>query len=98
MVVVVSPLISIMKDQVSSLNDKQLSAISVTYVVNGKEEAILGGKYGIVYISPEQLPLGLKMTSSLVQTWSQGRESTVFMNNVIKIVDRIYDLRNYLCV
>ena len=54
-VVVVSPLISIMKDQVSDLKDKQLDAINVTSVRDKVEEAILSGKYGVVYISPEQL-------------------------------------------
>ena len=47
---------------------------------------------------PLSASLGLKMTYSKLQTWSQGRESTVLTYDVIKLVKRIYDLRDYLRV
>ena len=55
-IVVVTPLTSIMKDQVSSLEDKQLSAVHVTSALGeSKEDAVLEGKYGVVYFNPEKL-------------------------------------------
>ena len=56
-VVVVTPLVSIMKDQVSDLNNRQVSAIHIlsSAVSEGQRGAIMQGEYSIVYISPEEL-------------------------------------------
>lgn len=48
-IVIVTPLTSIMKDQVSNLGDKQLPAVHVTSAMGDSEEdAILEGKYRVV--------------------------------------------------
>jgi ATP-dependent DNA helicase RecQ len=55
-VVVVTPLAAIMKDQVSDLGCKQISAIQVTSSVDEVvENEIMHGKFNIIYISPELL-------------------------------------------
>ena len=78
-VLVVSPLVSIMKDQVSDLNDKQLCAVDVTSVMEEKvEEAILRGQYSIVYISPEQLLTQGK--------WREMLHSEVYQRNLVGFV------------
>lgn len=55
-VVIVSPLVSIMKDQTRDFNQRGLSSIYVTSSLDQDEElAVLQGKFSLVYISPEQL-------------------------------------------
>ena len=77
--VVVSPLVSIMKDQVSDFNDKQVSTVDVTSGMEEKvEEAILRGQYNIVYLSPEQLLTRGK--------WREMLHSEVYQNNLVGFV------------
>ena len=53
-VLVVSPLINLMKDQVSRLNSLGISAISLSDVSSESEiRAVENGSYSIVYGSPE---------------------------------------------
>ena len=53
-VVVVSSLVAIMKDQVSDLGSKQISAIQVTSSMDEVVECeIIGGQFSMIYISPE---------------------------------------------
>ena len=78
-IVVVTPLTSIMKDQISSLESKQLSAVHVTSAVGKSEEnAILEGKYGVVYFSPEQL---LRQSK-----WREMLRSEVYQKNLVAFV------------
>ena len=78
-IVVVTPLTSIMKDQISSLEDKQLSAVHVTSAVGESEEdTILEGKYRVVYFSPEQL---LRQSK-----WREMLQSEVYQKNLVAFV------------
>ena len=78
-IVVVTPLISITKEQVSFLNEKQISAVHVSSAMNESvEDAILDGKYGVVYISPEQLLRRVK--------WREMLQSDVYQKNLIAFV------------
>lgn len=78
-IVVVTPLTSIMKEQVSHLEDKQLPAVHITSAVDKSvEDAILEGKYGVIYISPEQLLTQVK--------WREMLQSEVFQQNLVGFV------------
>lgn len=60
--IVVSPLISLMKDQVDTLNKKNISAIYINSTLSHNEyfqiqKNILSNKYKIIYISPERLEI-----------------------------------------
>ncbi len=60
MCIVVSPLIALMKDQVETLNSKQIPAValysSMSYnEINFELENCVNGKYKLLYISPERL-------------------------------------------
>lgn len=59
-VVVISPLIALMNDQVSGLKDRNISAIAITSSMNFKEVQIaldnaVYGKYKFLYVSPERV-------------------------------------------
>ena len=55
-VVVVSPLVSIMKDQVRDFSRRGLPSTYITSAISLEEElAILQGEFSLVYISPERL-------------------------------------------
>ena len=58
--IVISPLISLMKDQVDSLNEMGISGTYINSTLNGEElsermQGIRGGKYKIIYVAPERL-------------------------------------------
>lgn len=58
--VVVSPLISLMKDQVENLNKRGIKAIAIysgmaSFIVEKELENCINGKYSFLYISPERL-------------------------------------------
>ena len=56
MVVVISPLISLMIDQVSKLSGKGVKATYVRTTISTEEEtSIRNGEYQIIYMSPETL-------------------------------------------
>lgn len=74
-VLVVSPLINLMKDQVSRLNSRGISAISLSDVSSELEiRAVENGSYSIVYGSPE---------SWLGETkWRKMLSSDIYQNSV----------------
>lgn len=60
MVVVISPLIALMQDQVQSLTKKNIQAVTIhsalpKKVILGIYKSIVEGKYSILYVSPERL-------------------------------------------
>ncbi|KAL5489364.1 hypothetical protein EMCRGX_G018451 [Ephydatia muelleri] len=78
---IVSPLKALMKDQVSSLSSRGLSAA----YVNGETEndksqltEILNGKFHIIFISPELLLTNL--------TWREMIRTRTYMNNLVAFV------------
>ena len=78
-IVVVTPLISIMKEQVSKLDEKQLPAVHVTSAMDESvEDDIFDGKYGVVYISPEQILRRVK--------WREMLQSEVYQKNLVGFV------------
>ena len=54
-VLVVSPLIALMKDQVRSMSERGVSAVYVGDINDNVEMDICSGKYQLVYMSPEML-------------------------------------------
>ena len=81
--IVVSPLISLMKDQIHSLESKGIKATFVnrdlsTDTDSSVEAALHEGQYQIVFFSPEAL---------LCQdTWREMLQSQVYRDNVITFV------------
>ena len=54
--IVISPLISLMKDQVSSLRAKGVSANMICSTTSrGEEQDAMNGLYCVLYLSPEKL-------------------------------------------
>ncbi|CAB3976789.1 mediator of RNA polymerase II transcription subunit 34-like [Paramuricea clavata] len=65
--IVVSPLVSLMKDQVDRLNALGIKAISLSLISSANEENdLLNGRYSIVYGSPESWLLNEKWRSMLL--------------------------------
>ncbi len=65
--IVVSPLVSLMKDQVDRLNALGIKAISLSLITSESEENdLLNGKYSIVYGSTESWLLNEKWWSMLL--------------------------------
>ena len=52
-VVIVSPLISLMDDQVSYLSELGLKACNITSLEDGERTRVVNGEYSLVYGSPE---------------------------------------------
>ena len=78
-VVVVTSLIAIMKEQVSELGSKQICAVYVlSNIDDSVESEILDGKFGIVYISPELL---LRQTK-----WREMLRSDVYKENLVGFI------------
>ena len=54
-IVVITPLVAIMEEQVSQLASKQIQAVHVTSTLDITDSDIISGKFAVVYVSPEQL-------------------------------------------
>ena len=79
-----------MKEQVSNLNKKQLPAVHVCSAVDDSVEnaAIMNGKYGVVYISPEQLLRRM--------LWREMLQSEVYQKNLVGfVVDEAHCVRQW---
>ena len=87
--VVVTPLAAIMKDQVSDLDGKQISAVQVTSSMDEIVEGeILCGKFSIIYISPELL---LKKAK-----WRDMLRSDLFQQRMVGfIVDEAHCVKKW---
>ena len=81
-VIVVSPLIALMKDQVSALNDKGLSAVYVSGDTSECNEKIIEelheGNFQVVFFSPESL-----LTD---ETWRDMVLSKLYKESVVGFV------------
>lgn len=65
---VISPLISLMKDQVDALNNQGIPATYINSSLSGEEtrqrlSELAGGRYKLVYVAPERLELNTFQTS-----------------------------------
>ena len=74
-VIVVSPLIALMKDQVRSMMDKGVSSIYTGDIDSGSEEKLCEGGYQLIFISPENL------LSSMY--WRDMLLSPVYQDNIV---------------
>ena len=84
-VVIVSPLITLMKDQVESFKSKGLEA---AFVGCGDEQGILDGKYQLVYISPEAL--------FQKRVWRDMLQSDVYQNSLVGfIIDEAHCVKKW---
>lgn len=78
-VVVISPLVSLMKDQVSAMCKRNVSAVYVGDVNEEGFRDICRGKKQLIYMSPESL-------LSDVGEWRDVIQSPVFQSNLVGIV------------
>ena len=88
-VVVVTPLAAIMKDQVSDLGSKQISAIQVTSSMDEVVESeIIGGQFSMIYISPELLLRKAK--------WREMLRSDLFQERLVGfIIDEAHCVKKW---
>eukprot|EP00731_Ephydatia_muelleri_P011886 Em0006g780a len=79
-VIVVSPLIALMKDQVATLNSKGLSAAYLSSEMNDRaqQERILRGEVQVLYIGPELLMLNT--------LWRDMLTTPVYKENLVAFV------------
>jgi ATP-dependent DNA helicase RecQ len=77
---VVSPITSLMNDQVSSCTSMGISAVAVTRQNKSKQlfEDVTSGKYQVIYISPEML-IG-------THTWRCTLQNNVYKNRLKAII------------
>ena len=77
-VVVVSPLVSLMKDQVQSYSSKGIKCSFIRESMNESEKkAVLNGKYQVLYASPESL--------LTVDMWRDMLSGKQYLNNLIAV-------------
>ncbi|KAL5503641.1 hypothetical protein EMCRGX_G010620 [Ephydatia muelleri] len=84
-VIVVSPLIALMKDQVATLSSRGLSAAHICSEVHDRfqQEKILRGEVQIVFIGPELLMLNV--------TWREMLRTHVYRSNLVAfVVDEVH--------
>ena len=77
-VVVVSPLVALMKDQVQQMTARDVSAVYVGEAGHQTETEICEGKYQMVYKSPESL-----LTTA---TWLDMLQSDIYQKNLVAFV------------
>ena len=79
--IVVSPLISIMKDQVDSLTSKGVSSIYVTKNMDNSDQVerrLYEGRYQVMFFSPEAIVCD--------DTWRDMVQSKVYRDNLVAFV------------
>ena len=79
--IVVSPLISIMKDQVDSLTSKGVSSIYVTKNMDNSDQVerrLYEGRYQVIFFSPEAIVCD--------DTWRDMVQSKVYRDNLVAFV------------
>ncbi len=77
-VVIVSPLVALMKDQVRSMQDRSVSAIYAGDMDEEAEKAVSLGQYQLIFISPESL-----LSSNF---WHDVLISPVYQKNLVGLV------------
>ena len=88
-VVVVTPLVAIMKEQAIDFERKGLSAMYITCgsVGEGKMQDVLDGLYDLVFISPEQL-----LTK---WCWREVLHSELYLNMMAFVVDEAHCVKKW---
>lgn len=76
--IVVSPLVSLMVDQVRHMTERRVSAIYVGDCDDKSEAEVCDGVYQLVYLSPEAL-----LTN---ETWREMLLSPIYQENLIAVV------------
>jgi superfamily II DNA helicase RecQ len=77
-VIVVSPLVALMKDQVKQMTERNMRTIYVGDVDSETENEVCDGKYQLVYLSPEALLTNM--------TWRDMLQSPVYQQNLVALV------------
>ena len=89
-VIVVSPLVALMKDQVDFFSSKGLTAVKADGCCKESYRDIVGGKYQLVFISPEAILSH--------QKWRRLLLLEVYQRNLVALViDEAHCMRNW-CV
>jgi len=77
-VIVVSPLVALMKDQVRQMTERNMRAVYVGDVDSETKNEVCSGKYQLVYLSPEALLTNV--------TWRDMLQSPVYQQNLVALV------------
>ena len=77
-VIVVSPLIALMKDQVRQMTERNVKAVYVGEIDDATETEVCEGQFQLVYLSPEAL-----LTNA---TWCDMLQSPVYQSNLVALV------------
>ena len=86
-VIVVSPLIAVMKDQIRQMTERNVTAVYVGDAESTTETQVCEGQFQLVYISPEAL-----LTNP---TWRDTLQSSVYQSNLVAlIVDEAHCIKN----
>ena len=88
-IIVITPLVSIMKDQTREFKRRGVSSIYITATVSDQDErAVLLGHFSLVYISPEQL-LGC-------EKWREMLRSDIYQEMMVGfIVDEAHCVKKW---
>ena len=87
-VVVISPLIALMKDQACKFSEKGLSAVQVGECSKEVNQHIIDGEYQLVFVSPEAI-LGHRR-------WRKMLSSSVYQQNLVGLViDEVHYVRTW---
>ena len=91
-IVVITPLVAIMEEQVSQLASKQIQAVHVTSTLDDITDSdIISGKFAVVYVSPEQLLRQVK--------WRDLLHSEVFQTNLVGfVIDEAHCVKKWYVV
>ena len=105
--IVVSPLVSLVKDYVASLQTIDICAISFSHIYAAKED-LLGGKYSVIYGSTESWLLNEKWRSMLLSDAYNKNICAVAVDEVhiikywyisiLFIPIKIFSIANNVCI
>ena len=90
-VIVVSPPIALMKDQVRQMTERNVSAVYVGEAESATETQVCEGQFQLVYVSPEAL-----LTNP---TWRDMLQSSMYQSNLVAlIVDEAHCVKKWLVI